>query len=65
VGRLKELLCRHDYVAVETGGDERVDFYVVRCEKCGKTKQVSRGDIPASGSHDIEMGRRPQLPRSS
>jgi hypothetical protein len=50
-------------VAVEKGGDERVDFYVVRCEKCGKTKRVTRGDIPASGSHDIEMGRRPQLPR--
>jgi hypothetical protein len=49
-------------VAVETGGDERVDFYVVRCDRCGKTKQVTRGDIPASGSHDIDLGRRPQPP---
>jgi hypothetical protein len=50
-------------VAIETGGDERVDFYVVRCEKCGKTKHVTRGDIPVSGSHDIELGRRPRIPR--
>jgi hypothetical protein len=62
VGRLKQLLCRHDYVAVEQAGDDSVDFYVVRCEKCDKTKRVTQGDIPASGSHDIELGRRPQLP---
>ena len=63
MARLKQLLCRHDYVAVEAAGDERVDSYFVRCEKCGRTKYVTRGDIPASGSHDIELGRRPQLPR--
>jgi hypothetical protein len=63
MGGLKQLLCRHDHVAVEEARSEHVDLYVVRCEKCGKTKQVTRGDVAASGSHDIHMGRRPQLPR--
>jgi hypothetical protein len=62
MGRLAQLLCRHYYVAAEVAGDDRVDSYRLRCEKCGKVKQVTRGDIPASGSHDIELGRRPQLP---
>ena len=62
MGRLAQLFCRHRFLAVEEGGDQAVEFYVVRCEKCGKTKNVTRGDIPAAGSHDIEMGRRPRLP---
>jgi hypothetical protein len=63
MGRVAQLLCRHDYEAVEHVGDDRLDAYVLRCSKCGKTRRVSRGDDAPVGSHDIQMGRRPQLPR--
>jgi hypothetical protein len=36
MGGVRELLCRHDYVAVEEARDRYGDFYVVRCEKWGK-----------------------------
>jgi hypothetical protein len=60
---MSQLLCRHDYVSVAHVHDTNLETYELRCEKCGKTRRVARGEHEAVGSHDISMGRRPQLPR--
>jgi hypothetical protein len=50
-------------VSVAHVHDTNLETYELRCEKCGKTRRVARGEHEAIGSHDISMGRRPQLPR--
>jgi hypothetical protein len=73
VGRLSQLLCRHDYVADEhivdrlepgyPGSDHRLDVYMLRCTKCSKTKRVTRGESAPIDTGEEALGRRPKLPR--
>jgi hypothetical protein len=70
---MSQLLCRHDFEAVEHVADSfepgygvadsRLDVYELRCTRCGKMKRVVRGEHLPVDTGEEAAGRRPRLPR--
>lgn len=62
---LRQLLCKHDYQAVEriegAGSDMPLEVYELRCARCGKTRILAHGDSRPVGQGDLRFGsvRRP------
>jgi hypothetical protein len=70
---VSQLLCRHDFEAVEHVADSfepgygvpdrRLDVYELRSKRCGKMKRVVCGEHLPVDTAEEAAGRRPKLPR--